>query len=79
MKDNPVATANLTSGDISNCQKGNHQYARKDVKKPADYRSVGALLTSNIASTVLTVIGGLLVARFLGPRRSDHSVLSQSL
>jgi O-antigen/teichoic acid export membrane protein len=33
-------------------------------------RSVIALLSSNIASSVLTAIGGLLVARFLGPEET---------
>ena len=33
-------------------------------------RSVAALFSSNMASTVLTVVGGLLVARFLGPEET---------
>ncbi len=70
MKDNQAATANLTPGDVSVLKKGIGDVAARISKSRETIRSVVALLTSNITSSVLTAIGGLLVARFLGPEET---------
>ena len=57
----------VTSGDISIFQKKYNLKRQEYPKNRQTIRSVTALFSSNIISSVLTAIGGLLVARFLGP------------
>jgi O-antigen/teichoic acid export membrane protein len=70
MKDNQAATANLASGDISILKQKIINVRARISKSRQIIRSVAALLSSNIVSSVLTAIGGLLVARFLGPEET---------
>ncbi len=70
MKDNQGATANLTSGDVSIARRTILNVLVRVSRNRQTIRSIGALLTSNITSSVLTAIGGLLVARFLGPEET---------
>jgi O-antigen/teichoic acid export membrane protein len=64
--DQAVAT-NLTSGDVPILKDKITNIRTRLSNSRQTIRSVAALLSSNIASSVLTAIGGLLVARFLGP------------
>ena len=70
MKVNQVATSDLTSGDVSIFKEKIINVRAKISRSCQTIRSVAALLSSNIASSVLTAIGGLLVARFLGPEET---------
>jgi len=56
-----------TPKNISILNKGINKIRERISKSRQIIRSVGALLSSNIASSVLSAVGGLLVARFLGP------------
>jgi O-antigen/teichoic acid export membrane protein len=67
MKDNKAATGNLISGDISVFKTNIITIRAQIAKSRQTIRSVIALLTSNITSSVLTAIGGLVIAHFLGP------------
>ena len=67
MKDKQAATVNLISGDVSIARRTILNVLARISRHRQTIRSVGALLTSNITSSVLTAIGGLLVARFLWP------------
>ena len=60
----------MTSGDISILKKKIINVRARISKSRQTIRSVTALLSSNIISSVLTAIGGLLVARFLGPEET---------
>jgi len=67
MKENQAPASNLKSGNVSNFKMKITNVCTKISKNQQTIRSVMALLSSNIASSVITAIGGLLVARFLGP------------
>lgn len=67
LKENQARIANSTIGDVSNFKKRITNVRAKLSKNRQTIRSVIALLSSNMASSVLTAIGGILVARFLGP------------
>src|SRR5271169_6368244 len=60
----------LTYGDVSILKKKIIDVRARLSKSRQTIRSVTALLGSNITSSVLTAIGGLLVARFLGPEET---------
>ncbi len=75
---NQVATSDVASGESSIFRKRLTDVRARISRNRQTIRSVIALFSSNITSSVLTAIGGLLVARFLGLRRSDHSALLQS-
>lgn len=60
----------MTSGDISILKKKIINLRSRLSKSRQTMRSVVALLGSNITSSVLAAIGGLLVARFLGPEET---------
>jgi len=70
MKDNQAATSDVASKDVSILKEKIINVRARISKSSQTVRSVAALLSSNIASSVLTVIGGLLVARFLGPEET---------
>jgi hypothetical protein len=71
MKDNQVPQAiNLIFGDISILKKKIINVRTRISQSHQTIQSVIALLSSNITSSVLAVIGGLLVARFLGPKET---------
>lgn len=70
MKDKQAATANLRSGEVSIARRTILNVLAGISKHRQTIRSVGALLTSNITSSVLTAVGGLLVARFLWPEET---------
>ncbi|MGO9136840.1 MAG: lipopolysaccharide biosynthesis protein [Syntrophales bacterium] len=57
----------MTSGDVSILKKKIIKVRARISKNSQTIRSVTALFSSNIVSSVLTAIGGLLVARFLWP------------
>ncbi len=67
MKVNHVATSDATSGDVSILRRHAINVRARLSKSRQTIRSVTAVFSSNIISSVLTAIGGLLVARFLGP------------
>jgi O-antigen/teichoic acid export membrane protein len=60
----------VTSGDISILKKIIIDLCARISKSRQTIRSVIALLSSSIIASVLTAIGGLLVARFLGPEET---------
>ena len=60
----------MKSGDISILKEKIIHVRARIAKSRQTIRSVTALFSSNIVSTVLTAIGGLLVARFLGPEET---------
>ena len=70
VKVNQVATSDVASGDVSILKKRIINVRARISKSRQTIRSVAALLGSNITSSVLTAIGGLLVARFLGPEET---------
>lgn len=74
-----AATTDVASGNGSILKKGIVGVLARISKSRKTTRSVVALLSSSITSSVLGALGGLLVARFLGPRKLDHSVPLQSL
>lgn len=63
-------TGNVASGSVSIFKEKIINVRARISKNRQTVRSVTALLSSNIASSVLTAIGGLLVARFLGPEET---------
>jgi len=67
MKDNRVDTSSLLSGEISVIKAKISTLHTRIIRTRQTIRSVIALVSSNIASSLLAAIGGLLVARFLGP------------
>lgn len=62
-----AATSDATPGNVSTLKKGIVDVRARLLKSRQTIRSVMALLSSNITSSLLTAVGGLLVARFLGP------------
>lgn len=70
MEVNQAATSDVTSGDVSIFKKKIINVRARISKSRQTIRSVTALFSSNIVSSVLTAIGGLLVARFLGPEET---------
>ena len=70
MEVNQTPTSDVTSGDISILKKKIINLRSRISKSRQVIRSVAALLSSNIMSSVLTAVGGLLVARFLGPEET---------
>jgi len=67
MKDKHVAKSDVVSGEPSIFKKRITDVRAKISKNRQTIRSVVSLLSSNITSSVLGALGGLLVARFLGP------------
>lgn len=67
--DHAVAPA-PASGAASICQNRLAAVRARLSNSRQTIRSVMALLSSNIASSVLTAVGGLLVARFIGPEEN---------
>ena len=67
VKDHQAATSGVASGESSIFRKRLTDVRSRISRSRLIIRSVLALLGSNITSSVLGVIGGLLVARFLGP------------
>jgi O-antigen/teichoic acid export membrane protein len=65
-----AATSDGASGHVSILKKRIVDVRARISKNRQTVRSVTALLSSNIASSLLTAIGGLLVARFLGPEET---------
>ena len=70
MEVDQVANSDVASGDVSIFKKKIINIRARISKNRQTIRSVTALLSSNIVSSVLTAIGGLLVARFLGPEET---------
>ena len=70
MTDNQAATSNLISGDLSVFKTKIISLLAQLTKNRNTIRSVLALLGSSVSSSVLSAIGGLLVARFLGPEET---------
>lgn len=59
-----ISTTSIRWGKLT---KGITRIRARVAKDPQVFRSVAALLSGNLMATVLTAVGGLLVARFLGP------------
>jgi len=70
MEVNQADTNGVTSGDISILRKKITNVRARISKNHQTIRSITALFSSNIVSTVLTAVGGLLVARFLWPEET---------
>ncbi|HET6365178.1 MAG TPA: hypothetical protein VFG02_09020 [Nitrospirota bacterium] len=70
LKVNRVAANDTASGYVSILKKRIDNVRAKISKSRQTIQSVSALLGSNITSSVLTAIGGVLVARFLGPEET---------
>ena len=66
-KDNKAVAGNLISGDISIVKCKINAVRSKLVKSRQTIRSIIALFGSRITSSLLGAVGGLLIARFLGP------------
>lgn len=69
-KENEATTAILTSGGVSIARRTIINVLTRISRNRQTVRSVTALFSTNIVSTVLTAIGGLLVARFLWPEET---------
>ena len=67
MRVNQLDKSDVTSGDVTILKNKINSVRASIANRRQTIRSVTALLSSNIISTVVGVIGGLLVARFLGP------------
>lgn len=65
--DNKATTSKMTFGDVSVFKKKIITMRASIAEGRQTIQSVMALLGSNVTSTVLTAVGGLLVAYFLGP------------
>jgi O-antigen/teichoic acid export membrane protein len=65
-----LSTSNVISGDISILKEKIINVRTRISKSRQTIRSVMALLSSSIVSSVFAAIGGLLVARFLGPEET---------
>jgi O-antigen/teichoic acid export membrane protein len=65
-----INTSDATFEDISIFKKKIINIRARISKSRLTIRSVAALLSSNIASSMLTAIGGLMVAHFLGPEET---------
>jgi O-antigen/teichoic acid export membrane protein len=70
MEVNQAVKSDEASGDVSIFKKKIINVRARISKSRQTIRSVAALLSSSITSSVLTAIGGLLVARFLGPEET---------
>jgi len=67
MKENQAPASNLKSGDVSILKKKIINVRDRISRSRQTIRSVVALLSSSIMSSVLGALGGLLIARFLWP------------
>jgi O-antigen/teichoic acid export membrane protein len=65
-----VAGGNAITGSVSILKKRIINVRTRISKNRQTIRSITALFSSNIVSSVLTAIGGLLVAHFLGPEET---------
>lgn len=70
LKVNRVEAGDTTPGYVSILKKRIDNVRARISKSRQTIQSVSALLGSNITSSVLTAIGGVLVARFLGPEET---------
>ena len=70
VKDDQVTNSDASPGNVSGLKKRIINVRARISKSRETIRSVTALLSSNITASVLTAIGGLLVARFLGPEET---------
>lgn len=70
MKDSQAGAGDVSSGDVSIFKKKIVNVRKWISRRRQTIRSVAALFSSNILSSVLTAIGGLLVARFLWPEET---------
>ncbi|MGA2403577.1 MAG: hypothetical protein ABSG91_18025 [Syntrophobacteraceae bacterium] len=70
MKVNQVAASDVTSGDVAIFKQKLINVRARISKRRQTIRSAMALLSSSVTASVLTAIGGLLVARFLGPEET---------
>ena len=70
INDDRAITSNLISEGISFCITKLNSIRTIIASGSQTIRSVAVLLSSNIASSVLSAIGGLLVARFLSPEET---------
>lgn len=62
--------SDAASGNISKLKKAIAGFRARATGSSQIIKSVMALLSSSIASSVLTAVGGLLVARFIGPNET---------
>ncbi len=70
MKENQAVTINRTSGESSGLKMKIAALGVRMARSRQTIRSVAALLSGNLLASALGAVGGLMVARFLGPNET---------